>query len=141
MQIQVVAAMGVWLGLAVVVTVEPLFAQSRPNILWLSSEDNGPALSDGSTSVEVMAAEALGRFGSEDDLAAALQVLVAQASLDDNDLFTSMLALIALDYLDRRAMSAVETIAALPREQRGMQRQFDVYLPQLLDKILADLEP
>jgi len=48
-----------------------------PEYLWLSSEDNGPALSDGSTSVEVMAAEALGRFGSEDDLAAALQVLVA----------------------------------------------------------------
>ena len=99
------------------------------------------ALSDGSTSVEVMAAEALGRFGSEDDLAAALRVLVARASLDDNDLFTSMLALNALDYLDRRAMSAVETIAALPREQPGMQRQFDIYVPQLLDKILADLEP
>ena len=44
-------------------------------------------------------------------------------------------------HLDRRAMSAVETIAALPREQPGMQRQFDIYVPQLLDKILADLEP
>jgi len=74
-------------------------------------------------------------------LTAALQVLVARASLDDNDLFTSMLALNALDYLDRRAMSAVETIAALPREQLGMQRQFDIYVPQLLGKILADLEP
>ena len=52
-----------------------------------------------------------------------------------------MLAFNALDYLDRRAMSAVETIAALPREQPGMQRQFDIYVPQLLDKILADLEP
>ena len=36
--------MGVWLGLAVVATVGSSFAQSRPNILWLSSEDNGPAL-------------------------------------------------------------------------------------------------
>ena len=87
------------MGLAVVATVGSSFAQSRPHILWLSSEDNGPAL---------------GAYG---------------------DTYADT------PHLDRRAMSAVETIAALPREQPGMERQFDIYVPQLLDKILADLEP
>ncbi len=99
------------------------------------------ALNDPSTSVQVTAAEALGRFGAAEDLAPALDLLLARASLDDNDLFTTMLALNALDYLDERAASAAEAIRALPREQAGMRRQFRIYVPQLIDKVLADLEP
>ena len=99
------------------------------------------ALDDPSASVQVTAAEALGRFGSADDLDPALDVLLARASLDDNDLFTAVLALNALDYLDERAAGAIEAIRALPREQAGMRRQFRSYVPQLIDKTLADLEP
>ena len=99
------------------------------------------ALDDPSTSVQVTAAEALGRFGAAEELTPALDVLLARASLDDNDLFTAMLALNALDYLDDRALGAVEAIRALPREQAGMRRQYRSYVPQLVDKILADLEP
>lgn len=99
------------------------------------------ALDDPSTSVQVTAAEALGRFGPEEDLAAVLDRLLSRANLDANDLFTSVLALNALDYLDDRARNAVEAIRALPREQAGMRRQYRSYVPQLVDKILADLEP
>ena len=99
------------------------------------------ALDDPSTSVQVTAAEALGRFGPEEDLAPALDRLLSRANLDANDLFTSVLALNALDYLDDRARNAVEAIRALPREQAGMRRQYRSYVPQLVDKILADLEP
>ena len=99
------------------------------------------ALNDPSTSVQVTAAEALGRFGAAEDLAPALDLLLARASLDDNDLFTTMLALNALDYLDERAAGAAEAIRALPREQAGMRRQFRIYVPQLIDKVLADLDP
>ena len=99
------------------------------------------ALGDPSASVQVTAAEALGRFGAADDLDPALDLLLARASLDDNDLFTAVLALNALDYLDERAAGAIEAIRALPREQAGMRRQFRSYVPQLIDKALADLEP
>lgn len=99
------------------------------------------ALDDPSTSVQVTAAEALGRFGPEEDLAAVLDRLLSRANLDANDLFTSVLALNALDYLDDRARNAVEAIRALPREQAGMRRQYRSYVPQLVDKILSDLEP
>ncbi len=99
------------------------------------------ALGDGSTSVQVAAAEALGRYGAiEEDVEAAVAVLVARANLDTNDLFTTMLALNALDYLDERAAGVVDVLRELPREREGMRRQFQRYVPQLLDKILADLE-
>jgi len=88
----------------------------------------------------VTAAEALGRFGWEDDLAPALDRLLSRASLDGNDLFTAVAALNALDYLDDRARGAVEAIRDLPREQAGIRRQYRSYVPQLVDKILADLE-
>ena len=91
--------------------------------------------------MQVAAAEALGRFGAPADLAPALDVLLARASLEGNDLFTAMLALNALDYLDERALGALEAIRALPREGDGMRRQYRSYVPQLVDKILADLEP
>jgi len=99
------------------------------------------ALGDSSTSVQVAAAEALGRYGAiEEDVEAAVAVLVARANLDTNDLFTTMLALNALDYLDERAAGVVDVLRELPREREGMRRQFQRYVPQLLDKILADLE-
>ena len=98
------------------------------------------ALDDPSASVQLTAAEALGRFGTEEDLAPALDLLLSRANLDGNDLFTVVLALNALDYLDDRARGAVETIRALPRGQAGMRRQYQSYVPQLVDKILADLE-
>ena len=97
-------------------------------------------LDDRSPSVQIVAAEALGRFGTDDDAAAAVDLLVTRGNLDRNDLFTAVLALNALDYLDDRAAGAVEAIRALPREQDGMRQQFRIYVPQLLDKILADLE-
>ena len=99
------------------------------------------ALDDPSASVQVTAAEALGRFGREEDLAPALDLLLSRANLDGNDLFTSVLALNALDYLDGRARDAVEAIRALPRGQAGMRRQYQSYVPQLVDKILTDLVP
>ena len=98
------------------------------------------ALDDPSASVQVTAAEALGRFGREEDLAPALDLLLSRASLGGNDLFTSVLALNALDYLDDRARGAVDAIRALPRDRAGMRPQYRSYVPQLIDKILADLD-
>ena len=117
-----------------------LLARGRPAVGAARSALRA-ALDDSSASVQVTAAEALGRFGAADDLDPALDLLLARASLDDNDLFTTMLALNALDYLDERAAGAIEAIRALPRGQAGMRRQYRSYVPQLIDKMLADLEP
>ena len=122
-----------WGAVGLLARGDPAVGAARPRLR--------EALDDPSTSVQVTAAEALGRFGAAEDLTSALDVLLARASLDDNDLFTAMLALNALDYLEERARGAVEAIRALPRERDGMRRQYRSYVPQLVDKILADLEP
>ena len=97
-------------------------------------------LGDASVSVRVVAAEALGRYGAPGDVAPALDVLLALANLDDNDVFTALMALNSLDYLDQRAESALPAIRALPLTQDGMLGQFESYVPRLVERILTDFD-
>lgn len=97
------------------------------------------ALGDNSPYVRVIAAEALGRYGDDDDAAKALAVLLELASLDTNSVFVSMLAVNALDAMDARAKSAIETIKALPTRPRSSPPRVGGYVSNLLKKTLADL--
>ncbi len=98
------------------------------------------ALVDESPFVRIVAAEALGRFGTEAEAERALAVLMELVSLDHNSLYVVMEALNAVDYLDERAASAKATIAALPTEPQGYDRRLNAYVPNLVKKIVADLE-
>jgi uncharacterized sulfatase len=98
------------------------------------------ALADESPYVRVVAAEALGRFGAAPAAERALSALMDLASTDDNSLYVAMEALNALDYLDERAAPAKTAIAALPREADGYDRRLRAYVPNFIDKTLADLE-
>ena len=82
--------------------------------------------------------KALGQFGDNDDIRSCLEVLVKAADWGKNSLYTSMLALNALDAMDGRAAAAREAIAALPRTGEG-SRRLSAYVGNLLDKTLADL--
>jgi uncharacterized sulfatase len=98
------------------------------------------ALVDRSPSVRVVAAQALGQFGNEADLKAALPVLIDAATVDRHGLYVAVLALNALDALDEKAASVAAEIKALPRvNPSGDQRTGD-YLQRLIEKTLADLE-
>ncbi len=98
------------------------------------------ALDDPTPTVRIVAAEALGRFGAPADEEAVLARLLPLANLENTDLFTTVMALNAIDYLDERAQGASELIRTLPREREDTRQQFRIYVPQLLDKILADLD-
>ena len=98
------------------------------------------ALSDASANVRVIAAQALGEYGDAEDLAKALPVLLEAADLGKSTVFVAMLALNALDALDRGAASVQEKIASLPTGQRGTPRRIGGYVPRLIEKITADLE-
>ena len=98
------------------------------------------ALNDESAYVRIVAAEALGRFGTEAEAERALAVLMELASIEKNGVYISMEALNAIDYLDERAASAKAAIAALPSEAKGVDGRMTGYVPRLLEKILADLE-
>ena len=98
------------------------------------------ALEDKNPAVRVAAGEALGRFGSDDDVARALGALVPLADSTRSGLYVAMAALNALDYMDGRADPALDAILALPQEDAGYAQRFRAYVPNLVKKIRADSE-
>src|SRR4029079_11122420 len=76
------------------------------------------ALKDDSPIVRITAAEALGRFGSAQDTAASLKVLLHYARPEANA-FLSIAAWNSLDYLDERAMPALAAIRALSPDPKS----------------------
>lgn len=100
----------------------------------------GAALRDSSPSVRVIAAQALGQYGNRAESAAAVEVLLDAARLDEHGIYVAMLALNALDALDHRAAFAHQTIAALPRQHETVDRRMRSYVDNLIKKTLADLQ-
>ncbi|MCY3971316.1 MAG: HEAT repeat domain-containing protein, partial [Acidobacteria bacterium] len=104
------------------------------------------ALDDPSPPVRIQAAEALGRFGEDTDLAPAVGLLLASASITENDFFDALLALNALDYLPPDVLGGADTqgwrdrVSGLPSELEGLDRRFRNYVPRLLEAIWLDLD-
>jgi arylsulfatase A-like enzyme len=98
------------------------------------------ALVDPSPSVRVIAAQALGKYGSSEDLNESLNVLIALAALDRNGVYLSMLALNAIDDLGTKAAGRVEVIRALPHRDASVDPRLADNVDRLLAKILADLK-
>ncbi|MFG0296539.1 MAG: sulfatase-like hydrolase/transferase [Maioricimonas sp. JB045] len=97
------------------------------------------ALDDPSPSVQVAAAEALACYGNDDDVQRALPVLLKNANLEESGLYVAMQALNAIDAADERAAPILDAVAALPRQATSYDRRLRGYVPNLIDKILADL--
>ena len=98
------------------------------------------ALADDSPYVRVIAAQALGQYGSQSDADKAVSMLMELAPMDTNGVFVSMLALNALDALDERAKSAGEAIGALPRQDPATPQRMKNYVGNLIKKTTADLQ-
>ena len=98
------------------------------------------ALEDESPIVQVVAAEALGRYGSDEDLQKSLKVLLSHANLQESGIFVAMMANNSLDYLDGKAASIKDQIAALPTKPKQEIKRMGAYVPNLIEKTLKDLE-
>ena len=98
------------------------------------------ALSDEDPAVRIAAAEALGRYGSDSDVAKALAVLLEHADAERHGVFVAMAALNGLDYMDERGRPGLETVAGLPQLDPNAHTRFRAYVPNLIKKIQADLE-
>jgi len=98
------------------------------------------ALKDDAPSVRVIAAEALGRYGKDADVKAALDLLLDHADVSKYDVFVSMLALNALDFMDQRAAPAKDRIAKLPQKGNFYPRVGAGYIRNLLSKTVSDLK-
>jgi uncharacterized sulfatase len=98
------------------------------------------ALEDPAPSVRIAAGEALGRYGSAAEARRALNVLLELADAEKNGAFVGMMAMNAIDYMDRRALPARAAIAKLPRKDPNSDARFASNIGRIIDKTLADLK-
>jgi arylsulfatase A-like enzyme len=96
-------------------------------------------LQDDSPSVAIVAAEALGRYGDDEDLALALPVLLEYANAEKHGVYCAIEALNAIDYLDEKAVPIRVEVAKLPRKDPQAPDRTASYCDRLIEKILADL--
>jgi arylsulfatase A-like enzyme len=99
-----------------------------------------PLLNDEAPAVQVAAAEALGRYGTNADAKKALDVLMSYADPEENGIFIAMAAMNAVDYMDERALPAKAKIAALSKVDPNVNARVQKYVGQLQTKTLMDLE-
>jgi uncharacterized sulfatase len=106
-------------------------------------QTSGPALigalDDPSPSVRVAAAEALGRYGSEEQCARALSVLLDLADLKRNGVYSAIASLNAIDAIGGRALPIKARLSALPESDRSVIDKMKENIPNLKEAILGSL--
>ena len=95
------------------------------------------ALSDPSPDVRIVAAQTLGQFGTDADLALALPILIALADPSANDVFTALSALAALDALGPKAAPALPSLKGFKPGGPVPDPRYASYVPRLLEDLLA----
>ena len=96
--------------------------------------------SDPSPSVRVVAAEALGRHGDDNDLDLALKALRELSEPKEYSYFVAMLALNAIDTLGSKAAPLGDYIVALPEEREWPSPRGEGYVQALAASILTNLD-
>ncbi len=97
------------------------------------------ALNDKSLYVRVIAAEALGKYGSKEDMAKAVETLGKTVDPIKNGCFPSMLAMNAIDHLDDKSKSLIPLIQSMPRTPENVDGRFKGYVGRLVETTLKEL--
>lgn len=97
------------------------------------------ALDDDCASVAIVAAEALGRFGSSTEKERALDVILGHANQAEGTVFDAILATNGLDYLEGLPGSRLADIESLPMQPGKPSPRVDAYVGSLLKTILQKL--
>ena len=98
------------------------------------------ALHDDSPYVRVVAAEALGKFGNQDQVTQAVNTLGQIADPIKNGCFPSMLAMNAIDHLDEKAKSLLPIIESMPHVPEGVDKRFQGYVGRLVKTTTEELK-
>jgi uncharacterized sulfatase len=111
-----------------------------PSVVNSARTELAAALKDPSPSVRIVAAEALGQFGTAADLSAALPLLTSLAEWSKNDVFTALAALHALESLGlEKIKPARAAILALPATGPVPDSRYAPYIPRILGDLRASL--
>ena len=87
-----------------------------------------------------MAAETLGRYGSDTDTSKALDVILSHCNAETGDVYEAILAANALDYLGERALPKLTEIKQLPLQAKNANKRVSGYVSRLLPEIIGKLE-
>jgi uncharacterized sulfatase len=98
------------------------------------------ALDDSSPYVRIVAAEALGQHGTDDDRKRILPLLLELSNCGKEDVFTSVAALTALETLGAKAASVADAIKALPDKPKLPDARYSPYVPRLLEDLKESLK-
>ncbi len=96
------------------------------------------ALDDDSGSVAIVAAESLGRHGEAADREKALALLLEKGNQETGNTHEAILALNALDYLDKAADPVRAAVLALPRKSSQAAPRVEGYVANLLDHLAEE---
>lgn len=94
-------------------------------------------LKDSSPDVRIAAAEAVARYGSKEEAAPALSLLLDQADWKRQGVFSAMSALNSIDALGQAAASIVPALSALPTNGPAPHARYNEYVPRLIEHLLA----
>ncbi len=106
-----------------------------------NAADLRSALGDQSPHVRIIAAQALGQYGTDDDLKRVLSLLIELSDWGKNDVFVAVAALTALDALGRKAAPVAAAVRALPVKGNLPDARYGPYVPRLLQDLQATLKP
>ena len=98
------------------------------------------ALHDDSPYVRVVAAETLGKFGNQDQVTQAVNILGQIADPIKNGCFPSMLAMNAIDHLDEKAKSLLPIIESMPQVPEEVDKRFQGYVGRLVKTTTEELK-
>jgi arylsulfatase A-like enzyme len=93
------------------------------------------ALNDASPSVRTAAAQALGQYGNDADLALALPVLKELIPPNKNGAYVSLLALNAIDALGPKAAPLLDTIKSMPTKDPSVVTRANSYVARLVQNM------
>ncbi len=93
------------------------------------------ALKDTAPAVKIIAAEALGRYGSEEDAQKALDTLMPLANVNNTSFYVATFALNSIDKMGERAKSVVDQIAKLPTDRENAPNRASGYVSRLVERI------
>ncbi|MCA9007704.1 MAG: sulfatase, partial [Planctomycetaceae bacterium] len=94
------------------------------------------ALKDHSKSVRCIAAEALGKYGDQQDVENAVDTLISLSDQKKEGVYVAMLALNGLDKLGSEKVARVQDqIAKLPLKNNQLDRRLQSYVPRLIERL------
>lgn len=89
-------------------------------------------IDDSSLAVQIVAAQSLALFGTQTQRDSAIQRLKGRADWSNNDVFTTMSALVALESLGSELVAHADVIRKLPDSGTAPHGRYNGYVPRLL---------